>query len=73
LRRRRRAPDVKLTKREKDILRLLSIGHSTREISKKLSIGSETIRTHLKNAARKLGTRSRVHMVLEALRLGLLD
>jgi DNA-binding CsgD family transcriptional regulator len=62
-----------LTKREREILRLLSTGHSTREISKRLSIGSETIRTHLKNAGRKLGARSRVHMVLEAFRLGLLD
>jgi DNA-binding CsgD family transcriptional regulator len=59
---------TRLTSRELDVLRLLSTGGQTRDIAQALSLGEETIRTHLKKAETKLGVNNRTHAVCEALR-----
>src|SRR5579884_1993680 len=48
-----------LTPREWEVLDLMSLGHSTRQIAEELVLSTETIRTHVKNLMRKLGARSR--------------
>jgi DNA-binding NarL/FixJ family response regulator len=48
-----------LTPREWEVLDLMSVGHSTRQIAEELVLSTETIRTHVKNLMRKLGARSR--------------
>jgi DNA-binding CsgD family transcriptional regulator len=63
---------LELTERETAILRGLSIGHSTKTIAQRLDIGYETVRSHLKHAMHKLGTRDRTHAVAEAMRRRLL-
>jgi len=57
-----------LTPRELAVLRLLSIGTPFREVATHLSLGEETVRTHLKKVQSKLGVRNRTHAVAEALR-----
>ncbi len=47
-----------LTKREKEILYLLSIGKSSFEIACQLFISKETVSTHRKNIIKKLGVKS---------------
>jgi LuxR family transcriptional regulator, regulator of acetate metabolism len=61
-----------LSPREVDVLGQVALGCRNREIAQRLSIGEETVRSYLRNAAGKLGTHSRQQSVLAARRLGLL-
>jgi len=49
----------KLTQRENEVAHLAAQGLSTGEIGQKLSLGTETIKSHLKKVFRKLGVRNR--------------
>lgn len=55
-----------LTVRECEVLQLLAHGHDGEGASRELEISPETVRTHLRNAMRKLGARTRVHAVMLA-------
>ncbi len=57
-----------LSRREREILGLLSEGFSTDEVAEKLSLSAHTVRTHVKNAMRKLEASTRAHAVAIALR-----
>jgi NarL family two-component system response regulator LiaR len=63
-------PDA-LTERETEVLQLIAIGHSNREISGQLSISEATVRTHVSNILSKLDLCSRTQAALYALRRGL--
>lgn len=52
----------KLTKREDDILMLLSAGMSNKDISRKLFISESTIRSHVKHLKEKLNLKNRVEI-----------
>jgi DNA-binding NarL/FixJ family response regulator len=52
-----------LTRREREVLDLLSEGFIYKEIGDKLNIASETVRTHAKNICQKMHVRSRVEAV----------
>lgn len=62
-----------LTERQREVLRLVAAGKSTREIADTLSIGTETVHTHLRDIAKALGTRSRKDAVQIARERGYLD
>jgi DNA-binding NarL/FixJ family response regulator len=62
----------KLTEREREVLRCLAEGCSNEEIGNRLFISSETARTHISKATRKLGARTRTEAVASALRSGLI-
>lgn len=47
-----------LSKREKDVLRLVALGNSNKEIAEKLFISIHTVVTHRKNITEKLGIKS---------------
>lgn len=55
---------VKLTPREKDILRVLSTGGRNRDIAAELHISIHTVRTHLYNICRKLKVKNRMQASL---------
>ena len=57
-----------LSRREREILGLLANGMNGAAIARELSISSETVRTHVRNAMRKLAARTRVHAVTLALK-----
>ena len=63
---------ARLTPRETAVLRLVSMGGQYHDVAAALGLGHETIRSHLKKAQAKLGARSRVHAVAEALRQNLI-
>jgi DNA-binding NarL/FixJ family response regulator len=57
-----------LSKREEEILNLLVKGYRYKEIADALSIGYETVRSHLKNIYDKLHVHSRTEAVVKYLR-----
>ncbi|MCG8468876.1 MAG: response regulator transcription factor [Gemmatimonadetes bacterium] len=57
-----------LTKREEEILALLSEGFRYREIADKLTIGIETVRTHIHHIYRKMHVRSRTEAAVKYVR-----
>jgi DNA-binding NarL/FixJ family response regulator len=59
-----------LTVREREVLERLADGRSVEEIAADLVLSTETIRTHVRNAMGKLGTRTRAHAIVVALRRG---
>ncbi|MEA2468033.1 MAG: hypothetical protein QOJ57_2159 [Thermoleophilaceae bacterium] len=58
-----------LTDREREVLGLLATGMTGEQAAEALFLSPETIRTHVRNAMRKLGAKTRVHAVALALRL----
>jgi two-component system, NarL family, response regulator len=63
----------RLTAREVDVLTLLAEGLSHEEIGRRLEIASETVRTHARKAAGRLGAKTRTQAVATAIRLGLIN
>ena len=57
-----------LSRRERQILGMLANGMNGSAISRELMISSETVRTHVRNAMRKLAAKTRVHAVTLALK-----
>jgi len=70
-----RAPETieALTAREMEVLRLLALGQSNKEIARHLSIVEDTIKIHVRHILSKLGVQSRTQAVLCAMRLGLIS
>ena len=64
---------VKLTPREKEVLRHMATPATYREIAEQLFVSEETIRTHAKNILGKLQQPNRAQAVLAAVREGLID
>ena len=56
-----------LSKREREIVRLVALGNTGPEIAEELQIAHDTVRTHARNAMAKTGARSRAHLVAKAL------
>jgi DNA-binding NarL/FixJ family response regulator len=59
-----------LTRREAEVLNLLVEGLNQREISSRLFVSTNTVRTHNQNLQKKLGVHSAVAAVLVALDAG---
>lgn len=61
-----------LSKREREILKLTSDGHSAAAIAGQLYLSPATVKTHLQRIYQKLGVSDRAAAVAEAMRRGLL-
>jgi two-component system response regulator NreC len=70
---RRRAQEDPLSDREREILRLLALGHTNQEIAKMLYISVRTAEAHRAHIMRKLSLSTRAELVRYALREGLLE
>lgn len=62
-----------LTVREREVLERIAEGRSIEDIAAELVLSAQTIRTHVRNAMAKLGTRTRAHAIVVALRRGELE
>ncbi|MBV8530330.1 MAG: tetratricopeptide repeat protein, partial [Candidatus Eremiobacteraeota bacterium] len=61
-----------LTKREQEVLELLAVGMTNREIAAHLGVAARTVENHVERVLSKLGVSSRTRAILEAQRTGLL-
>jgi two-component system response regulator NreC len=62
-----------LSEREREVLRLLALGHTNQEIAKMLYISVRTAETHRAHIMQKLGLSTRAELVRYALSQGLLE
>ena len=70
---RKRADADPLSEREREVLRLLALGHTNQEIAKLLYISVRTAETHRAHIMQKLRLSSRAELVRYALAEGLLE
>ena len=56
-----------LTRREREVVSLVSLGLTSPEIAEKLCVSEATVRTHVRNSMEKLGAKTRAHLVAIAL------
>lgn len=61
-----------LTRREMEILKLMSENLSNREIGEKLFISEPTVKTHVSNILRKLGQSNRAQAIVYSYKMGLI-
>lgn len=54
----------KLTRREQEIVELVTLGRNTKEIASQLCISGETVKVHLQHVYRKCGVKNRVELIL---------
>jgi len=63
---------IELTAREKDVLKCLAEGLSSKQIGVRLFIGASTVDTHRKNMISKFGAKNTTEVVMKAKEFGLL-
>ncbi|MEU5608262.1 response regulator [Streptomyces sparsogenes] len=56
------APEIPLTERELDVVRLVARGRTNEELAAELHVTLSTVKTHLGNVQRKLAARNRVEI-----------
>jgi DNA-binding NarL/FixJ family response regulator len=60
-------PALRLTERERSILRLVAGGHSNKEIARSLHLSEGTVKNYMSEVLLKLDCRDRTHAVLKAI------
>jgi DNA-binding NarL/FixJ family response regulator len=63
----------RLTPREKEVLRLMAEGVSSRDIAGRLGISYTTVRTHIRSLGSKLGVHSKLEAIVKARELALVE
>jgi PAS domain S-box-containing protein len=61
----------RLTPRELQVIQLIALGFNGPEVAHELQLAHDTVRTHVRNAMAKTGTRSRAQLVAKTLAEGL--
>jgi len=56
-------PRAAISERESEVLRLIAVGHSNKEVATQLKISVKTVEVHKANAMRKLGLTGRVDII----------
>jgi DNA-binding NarL/FixJ family response regulator len=67
-----RRPETELTAREREVLELLAVGKSNKEIAAKLNIAEVTVKCHLSLIFLRLGVTDRTQAVIAAAQRGLI-
>src|SRR5262249_41171906 len=70
---RRRASTPTITEREGEVLRMMAVGHSNKDIASAMNISIKTVEVHKANAMRKLSLRGRTDVVRYAVLNGWLQ
>ena len=67
-----REPDLKLTNREIEIIRLISAGLTSHEMAEKLFISPRTVETHRANLMKKTGVKNSIELIKKMSAMGIL-
>lgn len=62
-----------LSDREREVVRLIALGHTNPEIAEQLHVGERTVKTYRARAIEKMGCSSRAEITAFARKLGLVD
>ena len=62
-----------LTPRETEVLRLVALGRSNRDIASALDVGEETVKTHIAHVLAKLQVENRAQAAVQALKRGFIS
>ena len=63
----------RLSRREQEVLELLSQGYTSREIAQRIRVGIKSVETYRRRLAQKLGLKRRTDIIRYALEVGILD
>lgn len=66
------ATEDELSLREIEVLRLIAVGNSNKQIANQLSIGEATVKSHVSNILSKLSANDRAHAVTIGLKRGII-
>jgi regulator of cell morphogenesis and NO signaling len=66
-------PNIELTEREIDVLRLLLAGNSNKEVADKLNISTHTVISHRKNITSKTSIKSLAGLTIYAIQNGIIE
>ncbi|MBN4062185.1 MAG: DNA-binding response regulator [Flavobacteriales bacterium] len=69
----KKAPAVRLTERETEILRFIVDGHTSAQIAKKLFVSKNTVGNHRHNIMKKLGVKNSATLIKYVIENGLID
>jgi DNA-binding NarL/FixJ family response regulator len=61
-----------LTPREREVLRLVAVGYTNKDIGKELSIAEDTVKKHMQSILAKLHASSRIRAAIQATRAGII-
>ena len=64
---------ITISRREKEVLDLISHGYTTREIATRLYVSHHTVMSHRKKLLTKLGTPNVANLVRKSFELGLFE
>jgi DNA-binding NarL/FixJ family response regulator len=64
---------VRLSDREQNVLNVLRLGLTNKEIAKEIGISPETVKIYIKSICDKIGARNRTGLIVRALELGLIQ
>jgi two-component system response regulator DesR len=67
------ADGTRLSERERQVLEMIAVGATNREIAARLFLSPHTVKDHTSALYRKIGARNRAQAILRAQRLGVLD
>jgi DNA-binding CsgD family transcriptional regulator len=62
----------RLTPREREVVRLVALGHNTAAIAARLYVSPHTVRSHVRNAMSKTDTQTRAQLVAVTLARGVI-
>ena len=66
-------PETLLSRRETEVLQIMSTGAANKEIASQLQIGQSTVKTHIVRIFSKLGVNGRTEAVSEGLKKGIIE
>jgi DNA-binding NarL/FixJ family response regulator len=67
------AVKIEITKREKEIIELISAGYSNKEIAEKINLSTSTVDVHRYNILKKLNVKNTAEMIMKALKTKIID
>ena len=65
--------DIHLTVKELEVLQLLALGHSNKEIAHKMNYSVHSVKTYLESVYRKFDVHNKIQALVKAVQLGFIE